>query len=386
MIRIAVVTATRAEYGLLRPFLKEISQDKEFNLKLLVTGTHLSFEHGMTVTEIENDGLKVDYEIETLSDKKGPQGIAETMSNAIISFTDILVNEKFDCIFIDGDRYEMLAIAIAAVNSDIPVIHNGGGAVSEGALDDYWRHAITKLSYLHFTSTSIYRNRIIQMGENPSRVFEVGSLGIENIRTMKLLSKNQLALEIGFDISRPYGVVTFHPATKQVGEIESQVNALLQACEKNRDMAFIFTKANADNGGEIVNNILVQYVEQHRDSSTCVASLGSLRYLSAIKYCEFVIGNSSSGLIEAPSFGVPTIDVGDRQKGRIKAGSVISCEASYAKIVEAIERARSKSFKQFCKSVENPNGDGYTSKKMINIIKNFFINGGKHEKSFYDIL
>lgn len=383
---IDVLTATRAEYGLMRPIIRKMQEDEEIDLRLLVTGTHLSEKYGLTYKEIENDNIPIFAKIPILSDSTGVKNVSATMATAINAFTEHFLKQKPDFLLVDGDRYETLAICIAAVNCNIPIIHCGGGATTEGAADESYRHAITKLSYLHFPSTNIYRKRIIQMGESPHRVFAVGSPGIENLKTTNFLTKEELEKSLNFKLDLPFSVVTFHPVTLENNTIEKQIQALFQACEELRDMKFIFTKANADNGGEEINQMLENFVKKS-DRYKCFDSLGSRRYLSALKYCSFVMGNSSSGLIEVPSFKIPTINIGDRQKGRIKALSVIDCEPTKESILHAVQIARSNDFlENVCANVINPNGDGNTSEKIIFHIKDYYANNKIDlKKSFYNL-
>ena len=385
MINIDIVTTTRAEYGLMRPLIKRMSEDAEINVKLLVTGTHLSEKFGYTISEIKKDNFCPTVELSILSESTGVNAVSETMANAIVEFTKYLSKNKPDFILVDGDRYETLGVCIAAVNTNVPIIHCGGGATTEGAADEYYRHAMTKMSFLHFPTTEVYRNRIIQMGEAPERVFTVGSMGIENILQTDFLSKEELGKQIEFPLTKPFAVVTFHPVTLENNTCENQLNALLAACDAHSEMQFIFTKANADNGGDEINRILDDYAKK-TENALCVSSLGARRYLSALKYAEFVMGNSSSGLIEAPSMRLPTINIGDRQRGRIQAESIINCEPEKESILKAIEKALSPEFKEFCKTVKNPNGDGDTTRKIVQAIKEFYNNRDVDiKKSFYDI-
>ncbi len=385
MIKLAILTATRAEYGLMRQLIFRIKDDPDIELNLLVTGTHLSKSFGKTVDEIRNDEVPIAAEIPILEEINGEVDVPKTMGNAIINFSDFFKYKSFDFLLVDGDRYETLAVCIAAVNNNIPIIHCGGGATTEGANDEYWRHAITKLSYLHFPTMEIYRRRIIRMGEDPERVFTVGSLGIENIRIMKLGEKNEVETKIGMKLDSPYALVTFHPVTLENATSRDQTQNLLHACERTTDMKFIFTKANSDKDGHIINRLLEKYAENHKNNSVCVSSLGSYYYLTAMKYCEFVIGNSSSGLIETPSFGIPTINIGDRQKGREKAKSIVDCNPEVNDICRAIDMARSREFRTACKDVVNPNGDGKTSERIVAIIKDIVKNKKfSMEKKFFD--
>ena len=385
MIRIDIVTTTRAEYGLMRPLIRRMSKDADIALKLLVTGTHLSEKFGYTFAEIEKDDFCKIEKIPILSDKSGTEFVSETMANAIVAFTRYLSKAQPDFILVDGDRYETLGVCIAAVNCNVPIIHCSGGATTEGAADESYRHAMTKMSFLHFPTTEVYRNRIIQMGEAPERVLAVGSMGIENILQTEFLTKKELGEQINFPLTKPFSVVTFHPVTLENNTCENQLNELLSACDAHSEMQFIFTKANADNGGEKINAILENYAKK-RKNVLCISSLGARRYLSALKYAEFVMGNSSSGIIEAPSMHLPTINIGDRQRGRIQAESIINCEPRKESILAAIDKALSSSFKKKCQTVKNPNGDGDTTRKIVQAIKDYC---AKHKvdikKSFYDI-
>lgn len=386
MISIYVLTTTRAEYGLMRPLIKRLLSDPDINMRLLVTGTHLDKRFGMTYHEIEADGIPIYKRIEILSNSNSKMFVSETMANALALFTELFINDRPDFLMVDGDRYETMAVCLAAFNTNVPIIHLSGGATTEGAADEFYRHAITKMALLHFPTTDIYRKRIIQLGESPERVFTVGSLGIENILSTELLTKNELEESIGFKLDKPYALVTFHPVTLESQTYIEQINELIGACDALQDMKFVITMANADSGGNEINRILKGYSESHMNRVLCVESLGSLKYLSTMKYCEFVMGNSSSGLIEAPTFRIPTINIGDRQKGRIKAGSIIDCEPMMESILQAVSIARSTEFKNLCDNVTNPNGDGDTSRKIVEHIKNYCSDNNINlKKKFFDI-
>ena len=386
MIRINILTTTRAEYGLMRPLIRTMFDDQEIELHLVVTGTHLDEKYGLTYKEIEKDGFPIHRKIEILSGKNGVLSVSETMANALVKFTEYFLEEKPDFLLVDGDRYEAMAVCVAAFNTNTPIIHLSGGATTEGAADEGYRHAITKMAYLHFPTTETYRKRIIQLGEAPDRVFTVGSLGIENIMTTKLMTKEELSKNLGFELDKPYALVTFHPVTLENRTSENQVQELFNACDALKDMKFIFTMANADASGKEINSLLRKYSAERHARILCVESLGALRYLSAMKYCEFVLGNSSSGLIETPSFKIPTVNIGDRQRGRIKAESVIDCEPYKDDILKAINKAMSPEFKELCKSVVNPNGDGNTTGKIIDSIKSYCkTHKVDLKKKFYDI-
>ncbi len=384
-MKISILTATRAEYGLLKPIIKKMNLDSSFDVRVVVTGTHLSPEFGLTFSEIEQDDIKIDKKIEVLLSSDTPVAIAKSMGLALVSFADYFDELKPDLLVVLGDRYETLAVCTAAMNLRIPIAHLYGGETTEGAIDESIRHAITKLSYLHFTSTDKYRNRVIQLGEDPSRVFSVGALGVENIKNQTLLSKEELQASINFSLEKPYAIVTYHPVTLDDNSSSIQFGSLLEACKKFKELNFIFTKANADTDGRIINQMIDNFVEGN-SNAIAFSSLGMKRYLSALKYGSIVIGNSSSGLIEAPSFGIPTINIGDRQKGRLQANSVINCNPVSSEIERSIELALSKEFKKRASSVTNPYGDGNTSMKVINIVKEYLLNNKIDlKKPFYNI-
>ncbi|MBQ6946798.1 MAG: UDP-N-acetylglucosamine 2-epimerase (hydrolyzing) [Clostridia bacterium] len=385
MIKIAVLTTTRAEYGLMKQLLFRMNDDPEIKMCLLVTGTHLLPQFGMTVDEIKKDRLPIAAELPIIVENVEGVDTAKTMSRALTVFSDFFAKNRFDFLLVDGDRYETLGICIAAVLNDLPIIHCGGGEVTYGANDDYWRHAITKLSYLHFPIMEKYKNRIIQMGESPERVFNVGSMGLENVRKMELADRAEIAEYVGLSLNKPYALVTFHPVTFEKGDAMEQIDALLNAVNAVEDMQFIFTKANADHEGQLINERIESFAAEHHKRIACVASLGARRYLGAMKCCEFVLGNSSSGIIETPSFGVPTINVGQRQAGREQAASIINCDPTTESILGAIAKARSAEFKNMCKNVVNPNGDGRASERIVKAIKETYQNKNiSMKKPFFD--
>ena len=381
---ICVFTATRAEYGLLKAIIKALIADETFNIKVVATAAHLSPEFGMTCQEIEDDGIKIDRKIETLLSADTPSAISKNMGLTMIGFADYFAETKPDAFMVLGDRYEALAAVCAAFNARIPIIHLYGGDTTEGAADEAYRHSISKMSYLHFTSTEEYRKRVIQLGESPERVFEVGEIGIENAINTRLLSLKELSKSLGIELSNNFALGTFHPVTLENNSSEKQIKAILKALNKHKDMQFIFTKANADTNGRIINKILEDYCEKH-ERFYLFSSLGMLRYLSAIKHASFVIGNSSSGLIEAPSFKIPTINIGDRQKGRLIASSVICCKPTQTEIEKAVKKALSPEFRKIAAKTLNPYGDGKTSEKIVKIIKKFFSKPIDLKKKFYDI-
>lgn len=382
---ISILTATRAEYGLLKPIITKLNEIVDFDVRIVATGAHLSPEFGSTYQEIEKDGFKIDEKIEILLSSDTPASISKSMGLAMISFADYFAKLNPDLLIVLGDRYETLAVALTAMNQRIPIAHLYGGETTEGAIDESIRHAITKLSYLHFTSTEVYRSRVIQLGEHPDRVFNVGAIGIENILHEKLLSKEELAKELQMDLSRPYAVVTFHPVTLETMSSKMQIEALLDVCSEHKDMSFIFTKGNADAEGRLINQLIEKYAKEN-DNIIFFTSLGMVKYLSAVKYSSMVVGNSSSGIVEAPSFGIPTINIGDRQKGRLQATSIINCEPIKEKIKEAIDKALTDSFMKTARESVNPYGNGDTSNKIINTVKDFVFNEKIDlKKKFYDI-
>lgn len=385
MRKIAVVTATRAEYGLLTPLILRIDEDEALELKLIVTGMHLSDKYGYTAHVIQKDGFLIAHKIPILEDDNTSYGVSVTMANAIKGFADCFRQDRPDMVVILGDRTEMLGVAAAAMNERIPIAHIHGGEVTEGAVDDCIRHALTKMSYLHFTSTEVYRNRVIQMGETPDRVFNVGALGVENIRNVHLISKEELEEFTGASLDGAYAVVTFHPVTLEENTAEEQVEELCAAMSSRDDIFFFITAANADAGGEEVNRLFREYAENH-ENAKFIYSFGVQRYLSVVKNASFVLGNSSSGIVEVPVLGVPTINIGDRQRGRIGAESVIHCEPERGSIMEAMEKAESKEFINSISNMENPYEKVGTSRAIVEIIKDFLFNERiELKKKFYNL-
>ncbi|CAH2211895.1 UDP-N-acetylglucosamine 2-epimerase [Tepidibacter aestuarii] len=384
--KVCVITGTRAEYGLLKPLIDKIDKDSELELQLIVTGMHLSPEFGFTYNEIQTDGYKIDEKIEILLSSDTNVGISKSMGLAMISFAECYERLKPDMIVVLGDRYEIFCAASCAMISRIPISHLHGGEVTEGVVDEAIRHSISKMSYIHFTSTQEYRNRVIQLGECPDRVFNVGAIGIENIKNMNLLSKEDLQKSIGFKFGEKTILVTFHPVTLEKFSSRKQFQNLLDAIDEMKNLKVIFTKANSDTNGRIINKIIDEYVNKNKEKAIAFISLGQLRYLSAMKYVDAVVGNSSSGIIEAPSFKVPTVNIGDRQKGRIQAKSVINCKPSKKDILNSFEKAFSREFKNEIKFTKNPYGDGKVSNKIMKEIKRYLFDDLINiKKPFYDI-
>jgi len=383
MKKVCVVTGTRAEYGLLYWLMKEIESDPQLELQVITTGMHLSPEFGLTYKDIEKDFV-INKKIEMLLSSDTHIGISKSMGLAQISFAESFEDLKPDIIVLLGDRYEIFSAASTALIANIPIAHLHGGETTEGAFDESIRHSITKMSHLHFTAAEEYKNRVIQLGEDPSRVFNVGGMGIENIKRLKLLSREEFEESIDFKLNKKNILVTFHPVTLENSTAKEQFQELLEAIDELKDTNIIFTKANSDTDGRIINQMCDEYVLKNSHKSICFTSLGQLRYLSALQYVDVVVGNSSSGLLEAPSFNIGTINIGDRQKGRIQAKSIINCDSLRLSIVEAFKKLYSKEFKNILINTNNPYGDGCASKKIIKEIKKIDLNNIL-KKSFYDI-
>lgn len=337
--KICIVTGTRAEYGIMSRLMQSLKEDDRVELQIVATNMHLSPEFGLTVKEIEDDGFKVDKKVEMLLSSDTPTGTVKSMGLSSIGLADAYAELSPDLIVILGDRYEMLAAASAALIFGIPVAHLYGGEITEGAYDDAIRHAITKLSYLHFTSTEEYRRRVIQMGEASERVYWVGALGADNISNSATMSLSELEESIDADLGKSFLLVTFHPVTKEPGSAESQTMALLSALEEVTDRHnILFTMPNSDTDGRIVAAMIQDWAKDHPGKACAVTSLGRARYYSALSHCAAVVGNSSSGLVEAPSFRKPTLNIGNRQKGRAQGNTVVNCEATFEEIRKGLSR------------------------------------------------
>jgi GDP/UDP-N,N'-diacetylbacillosamine 2-epimerase (hydrolysing) len=362
------VTGSRADYGLLKPLIDLFRADRAFQTEVIATGMHLSPEFGSTFRAIEKDGVSIAKKIVTLMSSDDPAGIAKSIAAGLSGFAEIFETMKPDVLILLGDRFEIFAAASAALVFRIPIAHIHGGEVSEGAFDDCLRHCLTKMSHLHFTSTEQYRQRVIQLGENPDFVFNVGAIGIDNIRNTSLLSRRELERELGLVFKKRVFLVTFHPVTLEDDTTEGQFRRLLAALDKFPDATTVFTKANADTHGRIINRLIDGYQQERPGRARGFDNLGQRHYLSLLKAVSVVIGNSSSGIIEAPSLKTPTVNIGDRQKGRIKAASVIDCEPTEASIVKAIRRVETAQFRRKLESLVNPYGNGGTAKRIKAII------------------
>ena len=380
--KICVVTGTRAEYGLLYWLMKKIESDKELQLQLIVTGMHLSPEFGLTYQEIEKD-FKIDKKIEMLLSSDTSVGISKSMGLAQISFSESYENLQPNLIVVLGDRYEIFSAVSAAMIARIPIAHLHGGEATEGSIDESIRHSITKMSHLHFVATKEYKNRVIQLGEQPDRVFNVGGLGIDNINKLKLLSRKSFEQAINFSLGEKNILVTFHPVTLESSTAGIQFKELLGALDDLQDTNIIFTKANSDTDGRIINRMIDDYVTNH-DNTISFTSMGQLNYLSALQFVDAVVGNSSSGLLEAPSFKIATINVGDRQSGRIQAESVINCDPNIESIALSIKKIYTTSFQKKLLNTVNPYEQKNSSEKILQIIENFNITN-IIKKKFHDI-
>lgn len=372
--KICIVTGTRAEYGLLSNLAKKLREDKEFDLQMVVTGMHLSPEFGSTYKEIENDGFFINEKIEILLSADSPTSIVKSMGLATISFADAFNRLEPDLLIILGDRFEMLAVAQTALIMRIPIAHIHGGECTFGAYDDAIRHSITKMATWHFTSTESHRNRVIQLGESPERVFNVGAIGIENIVNLTLLTRQELFQTLQLDEQRPMFLITYHPETN--GQING-VYELLKTLENYPNINLVFTKSNADNGGRFINEAIQKFTLKHSNAKI-FDSLGQLKYLSAVKNADVVIGNSSSGLIEVPYLETPTVNCGNRQEGREHPNSIFNTNMDAENIYSTIEKAR-----KFRDKYEHIFGDGIVSEKIITVLRS--LPSFSIQKGFYDL-
>lgn len=381
MKKIAVVTATRAEYGLLSPVIKELRKQEtaDFKVDLIVTGTHLSEKYGMTLNEIDD---RVDCKLPISVESDTELDISQNQAEVLVKFTELFVKEQYKAVLLLGDRYETLTVAIAAGNTRTPIFHLCGGDTTEGALDEWIRHSITKMSYLHFVTNEDSRKRVIQLGESPDRVFNYGSTSIDNILHVADMTKTEALQSIGLGDCK-YALCTYHPVTMDNGNVDELIKAFLAAIKAFPELQFIVTKSNADQGGARINELLDE-AEKQIDNLHVYTSLGVRRYLSLMKYAELVLGNSSSGIIETPAFRVPTVNIGDRQRGRLQSASIINSDVDKNSIVNAIRQALSDEHKTICKSVISPYGDGTAAEKIAKKIVEIVTNGTIDlKKNFY---
>ncbi len=381
MRKICVVTGSRAEYGLLSGLMRAIKEDSELELQVIATNMHLSPEFGLTYRNIEEDGFFINKKVEMLLSSDTASATAKSVGLGFIGFADAYEDLHPDMVVVLGDRYEILSAVSTALFYKIPVAHLHGGEITEGAYDDCIRHSITKMSHLHFTSTEEYRRRVIQLGEEPNRVFNVGAPGIENIKKVPLMSKSELEASLdGFSLGEKYLVVTYHPVTLENSTASEQIQNLLWALDKYLDYKVIFTLPNSDTDGRIIIQILNEYVAKNPGRAIAYPSLGIKRYLSALKYAKAVVGNSSSGIIEVPSFGIPTLNIGDRQKGRLAADSVVNCGPQKEEILEGLKKVLYTEYK----NIHNPYEGKNTTYDILRVLKNYPLEG-LIQKRFYNI-
>lgn len=381
--KICVITGTRADYGLLRRVMQGIKDDSLLTLQVIATGSHLSPDFGLTYREIEQDGFRIDCKVEMLLSSDTPVGIAKSMGLGVIGFADALAELKPDLLVVLGDRFEIFAAVSAALVARIPVAHLHGGEVTEGAYDEAFRHSITKMSHLHFVAAEEYRKRVIQLGESPDRVFLVGGLGIDAISRLKLMDRQSLEAALDFKFGPKNLLITFHPSTLEAAVATDQMTELLTVLADLHDTNLIFTLPNADTGGRALSHMVEDFVGQH-PNARAYASLGQLRYLSCIAQVDGVLGNSSSGLLEVPVFKKGTINIGDRQRGRLQASSVINCQPNRTAIKAALQRLYSDDFQSGLRTVRNPYGQGGASEKIIEAIRKSDFSG-LTQKQFYHL-
>ena len=384
MRKICIITGTRAEYGLLRWVMQGIKDDPELTLQIIATGMHLSHEFGLTYRDIEQDGFLIDRKVEMLTSSDTPVGIAKSMGLGLIGFADALNELKPDLIVVLGDRFEIFSAVSTALIARIPVAHLHGGEATEGVIDEAIRHSITKMSHLHFVAAEEYRQRVIQLGEQPERVLLVGGLGVDSIKRLKLLERGELETALDFRLGKKNLLITFHPVTLEKAAAAEQMAELLAALDDLADTHLIFTLPNADTDGRVLIEMVEQFVAWH-PNSRAYKSLGQIRYLSCIAQVDGVVGNSSSGLAEAPSFKKGTIDIGDRQRGRLKAASVIEAAPTRESIATALQKLYSEDFHASLSGIMNPYGEGGASEKIVATIKSTSL-VDILKKHFYDVV
>lgn len=383
--KICVVTGTRAEYGLFYWILKELQASNIVDLQIVVTGMHLSPEFGLTYRQIEQDGFVITDQVDMLLSSDSPTAIAKSVGLGVIGMADCFRRLQPDVLLLLGDRYETFAAAQAAMILQIPVAHIHGGETSEGVIDEAIRHSLTKISQYHFVAAEVYRKRVIQLGEHPNRVFCVGAPGLDHIQKLHLLTKEELEQELGLSLLKPIFLITYHPVTLESEQTEKNIESLLQALDVFENATLIFTKANSDTNGRIINEKIADYVVKHPHRTKLFTSLGQLRYLSMMQHCDVVVGNSSSGLIEVPLFQKPTVNIGSRQNGRLKAASVIDCLEDKKSIVQAIQYALSTDFQNKLPHTVSLYGNGNASEKIVKLLKELPMDSQILQKSFYDL-
>lgn len=383
MRKICFVTGTRAEYGLLSRLMRLVKEDKDLQLQVIATNMHLMPEYGETYKEIEKDGFTIDKKVYMHKPSDDAHGIISSMAEEMQGMNDALSELKPDILVLLGDRYEILVAAQVALIHRVPIAHIHGGEVTEGAFDDAIRHSVTKMSSLHFTSCEEYRHRVIQMGEQPSRVLDVGSLGVENIKAVPLMTKDELEASLDFKIDTQTILVTYHPVTLG-GDPAKDIREFLDALDQFKDLKVIFTMPNSDTGRDAIALAVENYVEKHSNSAKAYTSLGLKRYLSTLQFVKAAVGNSSSGIIEVPSFGIPTLNIGDRQKGRLASKSVVNCGTSKDEIIAGLKLCLSEEMQKAVKTYENPYAKPDTANLIYQELKNVVL-AGLNLKTFYDL-
>lgn len=383
MRKICFVTGTRAEYGLLSRLMRLVKEDKDLRLQVIATNMHLMPAYGETYKEIEKDGFTIDKKVYMHKPSDDAHGIISSMAEEMQGMNDALSELKPDILVLLGDRYEILVAAQVALIHRIPIAHIHGGEVTEGAFDDAIRHSVTKMSSLHFTSCEEYRLRVIQMGEQPSRVFDVGSLGVENIKAVPLMTKDELEASLDFKIDTQTILVTYHPVTLG-GDPAKDIREFLDALDQFKDLKVIFTMPNSDTGRDAIALTVENYVEKHSNRAKAYTSLGLRRYLSTLQFVKAAVGNSSSGIIEVPSFGIPTLNIGDRQKGRLASKSVVNCGTSKDEVIAGLKLCLSEEMQKAAKTYENPYAKPDTANLIYQELKNVVL-AGLNLKTFYDL-
>ena len=384
--KICIITGTRAEYGLLYWIIKGINEDPELELQLIVTGMHLSTEFGLTLREIEKDGFPISEKVEMLLSSDTETAIAMSMGIGMMGFAKTYERIRPDLIVVLGDRFEILSAVSASIPFRIPVAHIHGGESTEGVIDEPIRHAVTKMSHIHFTATDKYRSRVVQMGENPERVFCFGAPGLDNIRRLNLMNEEELRIELDIPEGKRIGVVTYHPVTLEDNTAESQIHEILKSLEDFGDIYWVITLPNADTNGRVIINIIDDFSRSNPDKARAHTSLGQLRYLSLLKYAALMVGNSSSGIVEAPSFALPVVNVGYRQAGRVRGNNVIDVECKRELISEGIRKALSSELRSMMNNTQNPYGQGNTSERIVEKLKTVPLGEKLIKKSFCESL
>ena len=381
---ICIITSSRADFGIISGLVSKLSISKFFKLKLIVTGMHLSEEYGLTINEIEQKGFYIYKRVKMSLDNDSTSSTAKAIGVGIMGFADIFDSFKPDFVVIVGDRYEMLAAGISAMIANLPIVHIGGGEVTQGSFDEAIRHSLTKMSHFHFVSTESYRKRVIQLGEKEDTVFNVGSLSIENLKRIELIDKKQLEKKIEFSFGKKNIIVTYHPETKKIGSEKDDFKQLINALNTLNDINIIFTEPNSDPNRNIISIMIKKFVLENKHRTKIYKSMGYINYLSTLQFVDGVVGNSSSGITEAPSFRIGTVNIGNRQAGREKASSIIDCDFNKKNIINSIDLLYNAEFHKVLKTVKNPYEGDSPSEKIINVLKNY--NGFEYiEKFFYDL-